>query len=119
MHASLLTANGVKSPAFALEQTFWWLQALFPVLPVLHDLPSAILHVYKQTIKAKGTPVDQAQRLAISLWQQVGRYLPWWALGGAAALSGLFVASTIFTESITKKKVRLLCSILFPRLVLD
>ncbi|KIJ52612.1 hypothetical protein M422DRAFT_223234 [Sphaerobolus stellatus SS14] len=64
-----------RHPNCACEQTFWWIMAFFPVLGSYH------------------LPKDVS-----SPWDIV------WPLIPALALSGLFISSTIFTESISAPK---------------
>lgn len=95
------------SPAFVCEQTFWILQALFPILPLVFsstpgstDLPSALVATYRRN----GSVVETAHDLYRVLF--VDGSFPWWVGGGAAALVSLFLGSTWFTEYITAPKVR-------------
>ncbi|KAF8591117.1 DUF1295-domain-containing protein [Ramaria rubella] len=64
-----------RHPNCICEQTFWWIMAFFPVLGTTH-LPK------------------------ISAWD----FTSLWPFVPAIALSGLFISSTIFTESISSGK---------------
>ncbi|KAF9453448.1 DUF1295-domain-containing protein [Macrolepiota fuliginosa MF-IS2] len=79
-----------RHPNFACEQSFWWVITLFPLLasspPNLPSFPSL-----------SDPSIRNAALLAF--FKQCGLLLL-----PALALSVLFVSSTIFTESITKKK---------------
>ncbi|KAG8737684.1 hypothetical protein FRC10_007938 [Ceratobasidium sp. 414] len=72
-----------RHPNFICEQMFWFLQALFPILA-----STTGQHTLSDT--AKHADVDTMT--------------PLWPLVPPLALSGLFIASTMFTESISKSK---------------
>ncbi|KAG8707321.1 hypothetical protein FRC09_001891 [Ceratobasidium sp. 395] len=73
-----------RHPNFACEQTFWFLQALFPILA--------------STIRTHA--LSDAAKLDVD----VDTMTALWPLVPPLALSGLFIASTMFTESISKGK---------------
>jgi len=73
-----------RHPNFLCEQMFWFFQALFPILA-----STAGQHALS------GTP---------KLAADVDTMTPLWPLVPPLALSGLFIASTMFTESISKSK---------------
>ncbi|KAG8768066.1 hypothetical protein FRC12_005780 [Ceratobasidium sp. 428] len=73
-----------RHPNFTCEQTFWFLQALFPILA--------------STIRTHA--LSDAAKLDVD----VDTMTALWPLVPPLALSGLFIASTMFTESISKGK---------------
>lgn len=83
------------SPAFALEQTFWWLQSLFPLVPLLPALraslphaSAALRHAVARTLHGKSVePI-------IRSGAQLLRDFPVHAFAGAAGLTALFLGST-------------------------
>ncbi|KAK0223070.1 hypothetical protein IW262DRAFT_1364276 [Armillaria fumosa] len=89
-----------RHPNFTCEQLFWWMNALFPVVaPFPPDIPHCsftrcienISYIYRY---ATTTPVADILRAV----------LPFWPILPAISLSLLFLASTRYTEQITKSK---------------
>ncbi|KAG7451024.1 DUF1295-domain-containing protein [Guyanagaster necrorhizus] len=89
-----------RHPNFTCEQLFWWMNTFFPVAAQFPlDIPLCsfsrcvenVFHIYAYLTT---TPVAEIFRTASSFWP----LLP------AASLSLLFIASTKYTEQITKSK---------------
>lgn len=97
------------SPAFALEQTFWWLQALFPLVPLLPHLRAAAPRVVlagKQAVQI-ARPLDSANaakagEFVLHHVGQAAKELPLHVLVGAAGLTALFIGSTCVCLSVPR-----------------
>ncbi|KAK0204655.1 hypothetical protein DFS33DRAFT_1321850 [Desarmillaria ectypa] len=89
-----------RHPNFTCEQLFWWTNAFFPIVaPFPPDIPCCSFPRYFKNVSyiypyLTTMPVKEVLRAAS----------PFWPLLPAASLSLLFIASTRYTEQITKSK---------------
>ncbi|CDZ97443.1 Predicted steroid reductase [Phaffia rhodozyma] len=85
-----------RHPAFALEQSFWLLQGLFPLVHLSSSVPSGFRQLRNQ--------IASSDRPGWELIAGSATSVPWWPFAGALGLMSLFIASTLFTEYITSPK---------------
>ncbi|KAL7416000.1 hypothetical protein BDY24DRAFT_412918 [Mrakia frigida] len=102
-----------RHPAFALEQTFWWLQSFFPILPLFRGFPTAVVKAFHAT----GDDLFKTVELLVKDVVLVESF-PFWAIAGPLALSGLFMGSTLFTEWISTPKYPLYSAVYKKRVAM-